>query len=333
MSLYQRGGVWWLYIVHDGARIRRSTGTADRTEAQQIHDKLKADLWNRQHHPDSHTFAEAVALWLETGEKGLPDRYRLNALDIADLTLAELDEKRLRAILRRFSGSTRNRVINLLTAVLNQAMQAGWIAKVPAMARIKTKDERTRWLTMDEWQRLERELPCHLRQMARFALATGLRENNVIGLEWSQVDMARCVAWVHPDQTKTGKPLGVPLSDAALRVLEAQADLHERWVFVWNGKPVTKTSTKSWKAALVRAGIDVYQDEQERDSSTFRWHDLRHTWASWHVMNGTPLEVLQKLGGWRTLQMVMRYAHLAPEHLAQFANNAQPRELKFGNGV
>lgn len=207
MSLYQRGGTWWLYIVHDGARIRRSTGTADRQEAQRIHDQIKADLWNRKHHPDSHTFAEAVALWLETGEKGLPDRYRLNALDIADLTLAELDEKRLRAILARFSGTTKNRVINLLTAVLNCAVAAGWIVKIPHMMRVKKKDDRTRWLTLEEWQRLECELPCHLRQMARLALATGLRENNVIGLEWSQIDLGRRVAWVHADQTKTGKPL------------------------------------------------------------------------------------------------------------------------------
>lgn len=325
MSIYPRGGTYWVYIVHQGQRIRRSTGTADEQEAQRIHDQLKADLWNREHYPDSHTFAEAVALWLSTGEKGLPDRYRLNALGIADTTLTELTEKRLRAILARFEGSTRNRVINLLTAVLNGAVKAGWIARVPNMARVKGKDSRTRWLSLEEWKRLEKELPCHLRQMARFALATGLRENNVIGLEWSQIDMERHVAWVHPDQAKGGKALGVPLSDAAMRVLQAQAGIDQKWVFVWNGKPVTKTSTKSWKAALVRAKIDVIEDAEGNKTSTFRWHDLRHTWASWHIMNGTPLEVLQKLGGWRTLAMVLRYAHLAPEHLAKYAENAAPR--------
>jgi integrase len=51
------------------------------------------------------------------------------------------------------------------------------------------------------------------------------------------------------------------------------------------------------------------------------WHTLRHTWASWHVMNRTPLEVLQKLGG-SSLNMVLRYAHPAPEYLASWANNA-----------
>jgi hypothetical protein len=54
----------------------------------------------------------------------------------------------------------------------------------------------------------------------------------------------------------------------------------------------------------------------------FRWHDLRHTWTSWHVQNGTPLAVLQELGGWRDLKMVLRCAHLAPGHLAPFAGNS-----------
>lgn len=50
-------------------------------------------------------------------------------------------------------------------------------------------------------------------------------------------------------------------------------------------------------------------------------HDLRHTLAGWHAQNGTPPQVLKELGGWASLQMVDRYMHLAPPHLASFANN------------
>ena len=71
---------------------------------------------------------------------------------------------------------------------------------------------------------------------------------------------------------------------------------------------MTQVSTKAWYGGLKRAGID-----------NFRWHDLRHTWASWHVQNGTPLFVLQELGGWESVEMVRRYAHLAADHLAPFA--------------
>lgn len=52
----------------------------------------------------------------------------------------------------------------------------------------------------------------------------------------------------------------------------------------------------------------------------FRFHDLRHTWASWHAQRGTPLMVLKELGGWETIQMVQKYAHLAPSHMATHAN-------------
>jgi integrase len=52
----------------------------------------------------------------------------------------------------------------------------------------------------------------------------------------------------------------------------------------------------------------------------FRWNDLRHIWASWHVRNGTPLYALQETGGWSSAEMVRRYAHLAADHLAPFAD-------------
>ncbi len=65
---------------------------------------------------------------------------------------------------------------------------------------------------------------------------------------------------------------------------------------------------KAWKKALKRAGIE-----------NFRWHDLRHTWASWHVQNGTSLQELQQLGGWTSFEMVLRYAHLSSDHLKMAA--------------
>ena len=57
----------------------------------------------------------------------------------------------------------------------------------------------------------------------------------------------------------------------------------------------------------------------------FRFHDLRHTWASWHVMHGTSLQELMELGGWKSYEMVLRYAHLAPEHLADAAARIERR--------
>lgn len=92
-------------------------------------------------------------------------------------------------------------------------------------------------------------------------------------------------------------------------MIRLQIGKHERYVFTYKNKPVLKAGGNAWKKALDRAGI-----------TNFRWHDLRHTWASWHVQAGTPLNVLQELGGWSDYTMVLRYAHLAPEHLAEYAN-------------
>ena len=82
-----------------------------------------------------------------------------------------------------------------------------------------------------------------------------------------------------------------------------------RYVFTYKGNRVIQVSTAAWYKALKRAGI-----------FDFRWHDLRHTWASWHVQNGTPLFALQELGGWESADMVRKYAHLSASHLAVYAD-------------
>jgi integrase len=144
--------------------------------------------------------------------------------------------------------------------------------------------------------------------LAEYGISTGLRAANVTGLRWSQVDLARKVAWVHPDQAKARRAIAVPLNAEALALIHKQLGKHATHVFSHRGKPITQVSTKAWYAALERADI-----------SDFRWHDLRHTWASWHVESGTPLFALQEMGGWESAEMVRRYAHLAADHLAPYA--------------
>lgn len=79
---------------------------------------------------------------------------------------------------------------------------------------------------------------------------------------------------------------------------------------MYEGKRVKQTSTKAWYRGLEDSGI-----------KDFRWHDLRHTWASWHVQRGTPLHVLKELGGWGSMEMVLRYAHLAAPHVEQWVQS------------
>ena len=110
-------------------------------------------------------------------------------------------------------------------------------------------------------------------------------------------------------QSKNGKPIAIPLNEIALKVLGRQKGKHHTSVFTVCGKPFKAANTKAWKQALARAAI-----------TDFRWHDLRHTWATWQRQAGTPTHELQRLGGWKTASMVERYAHLAPDHLANAAS-------------
>lgn len=207
---------------------------------------------------------------------------------------------------------TYNRLANIFRAALNLAAARGWLERAPVIARRPEPLPRERYLTGAEWKRLRGELPEHLRRMADFALATGLRWSNVAGLEWERVDLGQRLAWIPATQAKGRKAIAVPLSASALAALRATGRARTGFVFLWRGKPLKSPKTAFGKACA-RAQLD-----------DVTWHTLRHTWASWHAMAGTPLDVLQQLGGWASRDMLDRYAHLAPSYLAQFAGNARP---------
>jgi integrase len=179
-----------------------------------------------------------------------------------------------------------------------------WIEKAPAVTLYPEAKRRVRWLTKEEVIRLLNALPPHQRQLARFALATGLRQANVLNLQWSAVDLGRRTAWVHGDEAKGGEAIGVPLNDDAMAVLIEGKVKHTDHVFTYKGRPLGQVNTRSWRNALKRAGI-----------KNCRLHALRHVWATWHVMAGTTMAELQELGAWKSVLKVKRYAHFAPEHL------------------
>jgi hypothetical protein len=101
----------------------------------------------------------------------------------------------------------------------------------------------------------------------------------------------------------------VPLNDEALAVLREELGKHPLRVFTFKGRPVGQANTRALRNALKRAGI-----------KNFRRHDLRHVWATWHVMAGTTMAELPELGAWKSAEMVTRYAHFAPEQLRAAAD-------------
>jgi integrase len=151
--------------------------------------------------------------------------------------------------------------------------------------------------------------------MMMFTLATGLRHANVVGLKWQDINLEKGHAFIHPDQSKTKRAIPVPLNDNALAVIKKQQGKHKEFVFTYRGRPVGNCNARAWREALRRAEV-----------TNFRWHD-KHTWASWHVQNGTTLYELQQLGGWASYDMVLRYSHLSSDHLKHAAQRVMVTNL------
>lgn len=128
-------------------------------------------------------------------------------------------------------------------------------------------------------------------------------------MKWQQVDLGRRQAWIWADQSKTRTAIAVPLNVNAVGVIQQQWGQHPIRVFTLNGQPIDSAG-KAWRNAVKRAGL-----------TDFRFHDLRHTWATRHIQAGTPLHALMEMGGWKDIEMVRKYAHFSAAHLQTYAEN------------
>ncbi|MBI5279213.1 MAG: site-specific integrase [Burkholderiales bacterium] len=326
MPLYRRkdSPYWWVKLPPIGGEsgpLQLSTRTADRKKAREFHVKLAHERWQQDKlgkkprytwqdavvkyllesaHKRTHKQDKAYLAWLhpELGGKCL-DEIDRNTVDRIKFKRAEIA-----------SQATANRYLALIRTILRKAWREWeWIEKVPTISLFRESAGRVRYLTAEQFARLHAELPPHLADMALFSLATGMRQANVKGLRWSEVDLRSQHVRIPGESFKNGRAQGCPLNEAAMAVLQKRIGQHSEYVFSYKGQPISNVSTKAWWAALERAGIE-----------DFRWHDLRHTFATWHRQAGTPTHELQMLGGWLTRAMVDRYAHIAPEGLQQAAS-------------
>ncbi|WP_261006300.1 site-specific integrase [Yersinia enterocolitica] len=359
--MFRRGSVWYAdFTAPDGKRIKQSLGTEDKRQAQELHDRLKSEQWRMEHlgdFPDV-TFDDACLRWLEekAHKKSLDaDKGRIGfwLIHFQGVLLKSISEAKIYAAVSKMTNrkhrdnweskasslrkrgdvvepfvevpvsiSTKAKHLALMKAIMRAAERDWkWIERGPVIKVPQERGKRVRWLEPHEAIRLINECSEPLKSIVVFALATGLRRSNIVDLQWQDVDLQRKVAWIHPEESKSGQAIGVALNDTACRLLRDQVGNHKKWVFVHQKSSTKSDGTKAaevrkmrvdgntaWRLALKRAGID-----------NFRFHDLRHTWASWLVQAGVPLTVLQEMGGWESIEMVQRYAHLAPRHLSAHA--------------
>ncbi len=333
-GLYQRGDspYWWAsYTDASGKRIRRSTGTEERKEAEALLAKWKLGAHQEKQWdaPQPVIFEEVMVVFLkataEVKRSHKDDKIHARQLTTsfagADMrTLTPLDIRQ--HIQRRQddgkTNATINRELALLSASINYYNKE-YLDTLPNPTKgrkLKEPEARVRWLTHEEAQRLiatagkEAKAQHHLPDFIRLALNTGCRANEMLGLEWSRVDMKQGLIFLEGMHTKAGKRRTVPLNrDARQALLSRTAFRKEHcpdspWVFCnKEGNRLTDVK-RSFGTACRRAGIE-----------DFRIHDLRHTCAAWLVSAGVPLPEVKDLLGHSTIIMTEKYAHLAPDNV------------------
>ena len=326
-GIYKRpdSGYWWINAtLPNGKRVRQSAGTEDRIDAEAYLAKLKLDAYRETHFgiKPQRSWQEAVVRYLELKRtlKSFSDRQRIcRQLDryLGDMALNQINGDVIWTIIqgeqkRGIKPATVNRTLATIRGILRMARDEWqWIDTFPKIRLLSGEVERDRWLTREEAERLIRCCAPHLAALVRYALATGCRASEITGLEWCRVDLDRKTAWLN--QTKNGTPRGVPLNEDAIEVLREQIGKHLRFCFSYEGRPLRADVTNTaWHTALRKAGID-----------NFRFHDLRHTWASWHRQAGTSCDELKDLGGWKTRSMVDRYAKYSTENLLSAASRIE----------
>jgi integrase len=327
MSLYLRKdtNIWWVSARHAGRRLRVSTGETDRRAAEEREKQILIELWQTVPNTNQMTWGQAVDRWMKAkvrsdsellslvkfGKK-FPDR------ELSKVTPEAIDK----ALSFCKTASTYTRYRTMIAAILKMGG-----SPLKLLSRRGAKPKPRMFLTPAQWKKLYAELPTHLKAPALFSLQTGLRQQNALGLTWDRVDLDRSLVWVDATDTKAGHAINVPLNASAWTTLSTLwndgSPVHKTFVFVYRGKPFKEVKT-AFMAACIRAGLGHYTEGSKPEYEGFTWHGLRHTWATWHAQRGTPLDVIQALGGWSDLRMVMNYRHHTPSHLASFAGNIEP---------
>ena len=223
------------------------------------------------------------------------------------------------------SPATVNRYLAVLSHLFTMAIKEwGWIEENPLRKVTKPKESRgrVRFLSDKERERLlsecKRSDSQYLYTAVVLALSTGGRRMEILDLNWSDVDLNRAIITLH--ETKNGERRVLPLAGHALELMKELSRVrHYKCNLVFPGKDLKKPVDlrTPFENALKRAEI-----------TDFRWHDLRHSCASYLAMNGASLAEIAEILGHKTLQMVKRYAHLSEAHTSKVV--ARMNEAIFG---
>jgi len=332
-GLYQRPDskkYWASFVDGRGKRTRRSTGTVDRKEAEALLAKWKLEAHQERHWdaPPPITFEEVMVTFLQATanvkrshrDDKLHTRQwqvSLQGRDMRTLTPQDIRAHIDRRSEEGVTNATINRELSLLSAAINfynkEHMEA--LPNPTKGRKLREPEARIRWLSHEEADRLiaaaqgAQRAP-HLADFIVLALHTGCRSGELLGLQWSRVDMKERLIHLEGEHTKAGKRRSVPLNSEAHRALLARANVRAThcpgspWVFANETGQRIQSVKRSFATACRRAGIE-----------DFRIHDLRHTCAAWLVSAGVALPEVRDLLGHSSITMTEKYAHLSPDNV------------------
>jgi len=316
-GICQRGGRkgWWVRLYANGRQQWFKCDT--KSQAKALYGRLKAEHREGKYFEKTKPvpFREIAQDYLKAVEarrrrKG-DDYARMNRWlsafgdqDAATITPRHIEQVLAALQTEGKQPATLVRHLAVLKATFNQAIRLGLIVQNPTV-RVKLSKPNNvlvRYLTAEQEDTLLEKLPSQYRPVVKTALHTGLRQGELLQLRWQDVDWNVGMLTIH--ETKTGERRRVPMNSVVIGILtrlkgRPEADPDAR-IFLHTARYLRRAFERAVKAAVL---------------APFRFHDLRHTFASRLAMQGANDRTLMALGGWKSPAMLGRYAHLSPAYL------------------
>jgi integrase len=316
--VFLRGKIWYIDTCYKGKRIRKAVGK-DKKSAEKVLKKVEAELienkWLDIKKEHKIKFSEVSKEFLERYSKvnkrswERDERiinHHLNKFFgnkfIYEIKEKDIEEYKKERLLTGIKHSTLNRELACLKTILNKAKEWGYIEQVPKIKIFKVDNQRVRYLTEEEEEKLLKIAPEPLKSIIIIALNTGMRQGEILNLKWRDINFKDGIIIIQDSKSKEKRIIYMNqfTKEVFLNLLSNKS---KEYVFEKEGKKLDTFYISHLFAKLVKqAGI-----------KDFRFHDLRHTFASRLVMAGVNLKTIQELLGHKDYKMSLRYSHLSPE--------------------
>ena len=328
MGLYRRGTNWYIDFYASGRRVRKKIGPSKKLADSVLNKQKTAVVENRYldiRKKSKVKFETLVELYLNYAKANKRswdrDRRSLKCLSksfggklVCEISPYQIENYKIER-LKTLSPASVNRELACLKHMLNKAIEWGILETNPAkrVRLLRENNQRFRYLAEEEIIKLYDSCADHLRPVIVTAIFTGMRKSEILRLKWEDIDFKQKIIFVR--DSKNNESREIPICDQLISTLR---DLKFKSPYVFareNGKPFICIKT-AFQNAVKRAGI-----------KDFRFHDLRHTFASHLIMSGVDLMTVKDLLGHKTINMTLRYSHLSPDHKRHAVNS-----LRFFDG-